>query len=321
MNKTRVSVCIATYNQAVYLRQCVESVLQQVDDADVELEILVGNDGSIDASAVVLAELVKAYPGVVHANNRNPNVGAARNYQLLVAQATGDFIAHLDGDDYWLPGKLKCQLDFLKANPSCVSVCTNALVVDEANNIKGIFTGAHPGEIDTDHLIARGNFLNHSSLFYRAVGAVPVLQMEYPFIDFKIHLQLSKLGNIGCINVPYVVYRCATQTSMQRVMPMHVRDMLFEALAFGLPNASRSTQMEAIATYAVLNFSPLSPLAKHSDTWSRCRKLLALTEHSPFKFLFQMIWRGATMVTNLLRIRLAHCINPEKNPSVLHPRI
>lgn len=321
MKKTRVSVCIATYNQAGYLRQCVESVLQQVEDADVELEILVGNDGSTDASEEVLADLAKLFPGVVLANNRSPNVGAARNYQLLIAQATGDFIAHLDGDDYWLPGKLKCQLDFLKAHSSCVSVCTNALVVDEANNKKGIFTGVHPSEIDTNHLIARGNFLNHSSLLYRAAGAAPLIRMKYPFVDYKIHLELSKLGNIGCINTPYVVYRCATQTSMQRVMPTHVKDMLFEALAFGLPMVSRSIQMEAIATYAVLNSRPLLPLTRHSNTWFRCRKLLELTDHSPVKLLFKICGRGVAMVVNQLRIRFVHWIDPQRNPATLHPRI
>lgn len=321
MKKARVSVCIATYNQAAYLRQCVESVMQQADDADVELEILVGNDGSTDATAQVLAELTQANPEVVHAYSRSPNVGAARNYQLLIEQASGDFIAHLDGDDYWLPGKLKRQLDFLSAHPSCISVCTNALVIDERNNHNGVFTGIHPEEIDTRHLLARSNFLNHSSLLYRAVGAAPLVQMACPFVDYKIHLQLSTLGNIGCINVPYVVYRYATQTSMQRVMPAHVKDMLFEALAFGLPIVPRNVQIEAIATYAVLNLRPLFPWHRHSDTWSRCARLLTLTGHSLSRFYFGVLWRGIRMTAQFLQIRLMHWINPQRYPAILHPRL
>ena len=45
----------------------------------------------------------------------------------LIARADGEFIARTDGDDYWLPGKLQRQLEYLLAHPDCAAVYTNAI--------------------------------------------------------------------------------------------------------------------------------------------------------------------------------------------------
>lgn len=319
MKKPRVSVCIATYNQAGYLRQCVESVLQQTDDADIELEILIGNDGSTDASVEVLAELVKAFPGVVYAHNRTPNVGAARNYQLLVAQATGDYIAHLDGDDYWLPGKLKRQLGYLDAHHDCVAVFTNAMVVDEDGMHRGVFTNAHPEEIDARYLLLRGNFLNHSALLYRADAQGAIQALPCPFIDYRIHIRLASLGKLGNINDAYVVYRVATLTSMQRVMPTHVRDMFFEALVSGLPMLDRRAKAVAIANYFATGVIPLLGGAKDGDFWSRMRALRKLADVTWVEFGVRGLCSTMVRAFRLLHLKVSN--TRSKQTAVLHPRL
>lgn len=319
MKKTRVSVCIATYNQAAYLRQCVESVLQQTEGADIELEILVGNDGSTDASAGVLSALVEAFPGSVYAYNRSPNVGAAKNYQLLVAQATGDYIAHLDGDDYWLPGKLRRQLELLRTHEDCVAVFTNARVVDEQGVHCGIFTNSHPEKIDSRYLLQRGNFLNHSALLYRASAQEAVQKLPCPFIDYRIHIQLASLGKLGNINEPYVVYRVATVTSMQRVMPAHVRDMFFEALVSGLPLLDRRAKAATVANYFATGVIPLLGGAKDVDFWPRMKKLRRLADVQWWEFGSRAIWSTMLRVFRLVRLKASNARS--KSMAVLHPRL
>src|SRR6185295_19151753 len=93
----KISVIIPAYNQARWLPECIESALQQTLTAH---EIIVVDDGSTDDTR----EVVSRYP-VRHIYQKNAGVSAARNRGIQ--EATGEWIALLDGDDYWLPRKLE----------------------------------------------------------------------------------------------------------------------------------------------------------------------------------------------------------------------
>jgi glycosyltransferase involved in cell wall biosynthesis len=134
----QVSVCIITCNQQGYIRQCVESALAQA--SDVSLEILVGDDCSDDNTSNIVAEIAASNPDVVKHFRHEPRLGAGENAKVILSKACGEFIAHIDGDDYWLPGKLKLQLAYLRANPGCAAVYTNALVVSENGSPIGCLT-------------------------------------------------------------------------------------------------------------------------------------------------------------------------------------
>ena len=84
-------------------------------------------------------------------------------YKKLLGLARGEFIAHLDGDDYWLPGKLQRQLNFLHQNPGCNAAYTNALVIDRKGRKLGIFNDVRTQLVDLGFLVRRGNFLHMSS--------------------------------------------------------------------------------------------------------------------------------------------------------------
>ncbi len=137
-----VTVCIATYNQAAYIEACVLSALAQT--GDLQVEILIGDDNSTDDTPRILDRLLGQYPGRLQRVPRPNNLGGTRNYQDLVARASGAFIAHLDGDDAWFPGKLSAQLDFMRAHPECPAVYTNAVALDAQGRLLGPFTGNHP---------------------------------------------------------------------------------------------------------------------------------------------------------------------------------
>jgi len=97
----KVSCIIPVHNGAAFISQAIESVLCQ---HGAELQLLVIDDGSTDGSGDIAA----TFPGVtVHSRPRG-GVAAARNDGLNLA--TGEFIAFLDADDLWLPGKLAAQL-------------------------------------------------------------------------------------------------------------------------------------------------------------------------------------------------------------------
>ncbi len=116
-----VSVLMPTFNHVRYIGAAIESVLAQRCDFPVEL--LVGDDMSTDGTRAAIEEYVARYPRVVRPVFSSVNRGAQRNWAALMAAARGEFIAPLDGDDYWTdPEKLALQVAFLKANTGCAIV-------------------------------------------------------------------------------------------------------------------------------------------------------------------------------------------------------
>jgi glycosyltransferase involved in cell wall biosynthesis len=111
-----VSIIIPVYNGEKYLAQALESVAAQ-DYAP--LEVIVVDDGSTDGTA----QIAQSRAGVRYTYQANQGSGSARNTGL--AAATGDFIAFLDADDLWLPGKLHAQMEYLLEHPDVGFVLAN----------------------------------------------------------------------------------------------------------------------------------------------------------------------------------------------------
>jgi glycosyltransferase involved in cell wall biosynthesis len=97
-----VSVVVPVYNRERYLRESLDSVLTQ---GAVVSEIVVVDDGSTDGSVAVAESYGPPVRCVVQ-----KNAGAASARNRGVQQATGEYIAFLDSDDIWMPGKLAAQL-------------------------------------------------------------------------------------------------------------------------------------------------------------------------------------------------------------------
>ena len=225
---TKVSVCVTAFNHERYIKDCLISVIGQL--IDVDLEILVGDDNSSDGTQAIVEGIARTFPGVIRYFRHEPNLGPSANYQYLIARAQGDFIAHLDGDDHWLPGKLIAQLNFMAAHPICVACYTDAVVVSDLRKLIGGFTSMVPQTFDRAFLLRKGNFLNHSSLLYRASAKQEITQIARPFIDYRIHLNLGKHGLLGFLDEALVVYRSGSTHSMVRTAPDNVRLLYLEAL-------------------------------------------------------------------------------------------
>lgn len=112
-----VSVVVITYNHAKYIRQCLDSILAQ--EVNFEYSIVVGDDASTDGTQDILREYQQQFPVKFSLILNSQNEGISKNYQNVLKQCRGKYVALCEGDDYWCDElKLKRQVDFLELHPN-----------------------------------------------------------------------------------------------------------------------------------------------------------------------------------------------------------
>lgn len=113
-----ISVIIPVYSVAPYVRESLDSVINQTYHS---LEILVIEDGSTDESGAICDEYASFDPRITVIHQPHHNVSVARNTALDLA--TGDYIAFLDPDDAWHPSFAQTMLDTILRENSDIVVC------------------------------------------------------------------------------------------------------------------------------------------------------------------------------------------------------
>ncbi len=143
-----VSVIIPVYNGAAFLREAIASVLAQNDGS---LEVIVIDDGSDDESAAV----AQSFDRVRLLRQERAGAGAARNSGI--AASTGEFLAFLDADDFWLPGKVEQQRQALADDQALEAVFTHVIQFHDTPS-QHSESEAVPGFLPGTMLIRRASF-------------------------------------------------------------------------------------------------------------------------------------------------------------------
>ncbi|MBR3646098.1 MAG: glycosyltransferase family 2 protein [Lachnospiraceae bacterium] len=102
MSDIKVSVIIPVYNVDKYLKQCLDSLVNQTLK---DIEIICVDDGSTDGSLAILKEYADKYDTVQVIEQQNAGAGAARNNGLKIAK--GEYLSFLDSDDFFEPDMLE----------------------------------------------------------------------------------------------------------------------------------------------------------------------------------------------------------------------
>jgi glycosyltransferase involved in cell wall biosynthesis len=131
-----ISVIIPTWNRATLLPRALESVLSQTL---LPREIIVVDDGSNDTTR----ELVCCrYPEVKYLYQPNQGVSAARN--VGIRESTSDWVAFLDSDDQWLPGKLEAQHQAICDSPAMRVCHTDEIWIRNGKRVNSMKKHAKP---------------------------------------------------------------------------------------------------------------------------------------------------------------------------------
>ncbi len=137
MHKPKLSVCIVTYNQENFISQTLDSVLSQ--KTNFPYEVIIGDDGSTDNTPKVILEYKEKYPEIVKPilKEKNLLLQGKNNYLETVEKCSGEYIAYLDGDDFWCDeNKLQKQVDFLDNNPDYSLVGHDFYVIKQEEDYK-----------------------------------------------------------------------------------------------------------------------------------------------------------------------------------------
>ncbi len=128
----KVSVAVITYNMEKYLCTLLDSILKQ--KVNFEYEIVIDDDCSPDDSRKIIKEYQQKYPNIIKPSFRDKNVGGSRNMYGVMQQCTGEYIAILEGDDFWEDEhKLQYQVDFMESHPEYIGMTCNSWCEHDEN--------------------------------------------------------------------------------------------------------------------------------------------------------------------------------------------
>ncbi|MEI7816874.1 MAG: glycosyltransferase family 2 protein [Desulfuromonadales bacterium] len=196
-----ISACIVTYNQAPYIERCVRSLLDQREGK--ALEILISDDASTDGTREIVKQLAEKYPDHIKSFLQDSNLGGSQNYYFIHRQAKGQYIIHMDGDDFALPGKLDAQIEYLEKHPECTAVIHKVEFWDaDGARVGRLYPDKFRcSQYDLRDLVLDHPVFLHSALMYRG-GGLDSLFAHGPmsFVDCYIYVHLASQGRFGVID-------------------------------------------------------------------------------------------------------------------------
>lgn len=198
MNAPRVSVVMAVYNGAEFLRPAIDSILRQTFT---DFEFVIVDDGSTDAVPQILGEYAARDPRIVVL--RNPaNLRLVASLNRGLEQARASLIARMDADDIAHPERLAAQVAFLDAHPDHLLVGSGYRHMAPDGRI----TGARPNPMDwrcTDWVTRfRTPMIHPSFCFRRSLPSGEVLRYDpdYPRAeDYALIALMAQHGRIAVL--------------------------------------------------------------------------------------------------------------------------
>lgn len=222
-NRTcKVSVLCAAYNHEEYLRQTLDSFVNQ--KTDFPFEVLVNDDASTDSTGDIIREYAAKYPEVIRPFYQKENLYSRRInlYDVVFFPACrGEYIAVCEGDDYWNdPEKLQLQVDWLDAHPEYSACVHNSIGRFSDQPDKVLFAQDGDRDIPFEQVVQGMSHAYHTSsiLARREFILNPpdyrdVAYHQGYFTDYAIGVRLGLSGKVRFLDRCMSVYRIGSNPS------------------------------------------------------------------------------------------------------------
>ncbi len=272
------------------MTQALESVLMQ--HCNFDWELVISDDCSIDGTAEIIKDFADKHPAKVRLNVLEKNVGMTLNWVSSIAACRGEYIALLEGDDYWTDeNKLQKQVDLLDKNKDYVFAAHDVEVVREGGKVENDYLLHLPGcgVFTIRDFLAKGIFLQTASVVFRRSAFPsfpPWADKRIKTIDTLMYLLLSSKGNyyymaekMSCYRIHEGGISYVSWTTRQNAFEFDVVFVLNQFNAFS--NYSFNKEVEDKIEFYYLSIIRGNPL--RSDAYKKA--LFGLLKIRPKKHL------------------------------------
>ena len=217
----RVSVVTSVYNGELYLKECIESILNQTFR---DFEYIILNNGSTDNTSEILKLYTDPRLRVIH----QENLGISRSLNKGIDLSSSDLIARLDADDYSMPQMLEQQITFMEKHPDVVLCGSRWLELVGEKLSKQIVDF-----VETDQAIKKSmslfNPFSHSAVIFRKKTFIKAGgysdRLKYSQ-DYELWLRMLALGKAWILKEELAVVRMSEQSESHK----NARKQKLEAL-------------------------------------------------------------------------------------------
>ena len=218
MQSKRIEILMAAYNGAPYIREQIDSILQQ---ADTNWHLTISDDGSTDGTDAIIDEYARRYPDRVQRVYSGRRFGGAKDHFFwLTAQCDADYIAYCDDDDTWRADKLEKLRKAMRdaeerlGNDKPLLVFSDQTVTDEKLNMlapslmryqKQYFEHFDYRSILLQNVVTGGAMMVNRALAQLALRCVEPSQVIMH--DWWMAIVAARFGEIVYIDEPLGAYR------------------------------------------------------------------------------------------------------------------
>jgi glycosyltransferase involved in cell wall biosynthesis len=199
----KLSILIICFNQEKYINQCVDSIIMQ--RIPFEYEVIVADDYSNDGTISIIKDKLLGKVSNLRFLDNSKNIGISKNYKRSFAECKGEYIAVMEGDDYWTnPNRLHKHLNFLDDHRECVMSMNRYIEHDENSNVfsHGGWDFPEDYRYVTTQEMATGNKLgNLSACVFRKteIDQIKTDLYDLEIADWMLGMVLSQNGYISIL--------------------------------------------------------------------------------------------------------------------------
>lgn len=257
----KVSIICTNYNKGDWVREAMDSFLNQRTNFD--FEIIIIDDASTDHSYEIIQDYQNRFPEKVRTFRNEVNLGITRTWKKICQEAKGQYIARCDSDDFWTdPLKLQKQVDLLDTSTDSLWSNTEFDMVDLDGNIiqKDSFTNKALPLINSyeEMLVMKGMTMASTWLVDTALMQDVSAQISDTATDdtFELQLELFKRTKISFLSDSTTVYRM-NLGSDSKPMTLDAADKRFTGIL--------NSQIKYLNKYPDQDFQRISRLALVKD--------------------------------------------------------
>lgn len=217
MEEVIVSIIVCCYNQEKYIEQTLDSILSQVHTYP--YEVIVCDDASKDLTPNIVAIYAEKHREVVPVLREN-NLGIVKNFYDAISRCKGKYIMVCGGDDYFLPGKISKQIDFMECHHNIGLIHSDVQLISQEGHPKRIKNSSEHSSVE--HLLSHYN-INAPTMTFRKydldkyINEIKPIEKDWLMEDLPISLWFKIKHKMTYFPGVFVAYRIVNNSISHQI--------------------------------------------------------------------------------------------------------